>query len=510
MPSNVVKSYAKKSGNSVPEVEKNWEEAKKLADKKFGGKKTNAYWSYVNSITQRKSGLSEDMSSSPLDIEVRQGLEDTLRAKGADNANQLAQSSIDLAQNKIPDEVDKGSQDYATMLSGLASNYAGTSQSVAGNPVTPSQNKSIMGNTMFPAHESYKSIEQIYEDNYYQHNSVVVSNSGSDVSYEGNKDKFDFSLSSNSGRAVAIAIENGASFEVKFQILTSSSSMWPSTWRSLEKENNIQSVLKLTVNQLTMDSQYMRADDSKNISSSYYASLYKTISNIMKAYIKLWGKSHFQCVVLTTNKGEKVQFIDGLAKELSSISGLKVDDSLSAKLHTLSPVGGNTYYYIAIKNSSGKPIKEEVVEEEVSSDAFMGAVPENATVFGQLGKDINDQSRRNVAKMKKKGLSAQLEAEEDTLAYKMKNKIGNRLPTAPSVTHQKANRMYYVQYKDGTVEAFDSSEARDAALDANDESTVIRASDYFNAIMDHSDSIWKDDDFMTIDDESFAVDAEQE
>ena len=505
MPSSVVKGIAKKTNKSTSDVESNWEKAKEQADKKFKGKKDSSYWAYVNKVSQRMSGINEEigsMSSSPVNNDVRQGLENTLRSGGEDNATQLAQSSIDLAQAKIPNEVDRNSPDYATMLSGLANKYAGTQQDVAGQPRSVSNGNSIMGNSMFPAHESYKSIEQIYEDNYYQHNSVVVSNSGSDMSYESSKDKFDFSLSSNSGRAVAIAVENGASFEVKLQLVTSTSTLWPHTWSCLEKGHNIQSVMKLTVNQLTMDSQYMRSDDTKVISSTYYNSLYKTISSIVKAYIKLWGKTSFQIMLLATNKGDKVEFIDGLAKELSKISGFSTDDKISDVLHTQNPIGGTVFYYVALKNSSGKPIKEETIAEDVTSDAFIGTVPENATVRGQTGAEINRQAKKNVDNMSRNGVSIQLE--QDTDAYKMKYKMGSRLKTAPSITHQKANRMYYLRYKDGTVESFDNLDNRDAAKETNEDSEVIRASDYFNSLIDHVDSALRSDS-IDIDDEEFDV-----
>lgn len=62
MPSSVVKSYSKASGKSVDTVERFWDEAKKQADKKFP-RRDKHYWAYVNSITKRRSGVQESITS---------------------------------------------------------------------------------------------------------------------------------------------------------------------------------------------------------------------------------------------------------------------------------------------------------------------------------------------------------------------------------------------------------------------------------------------------------------
>ena len=61
MPSNVVKSYAKQSGKSIQEVEAIWNEAKNDAYKKFGEKEDDRFWSYVNAVTKKRCGLSENI-----------------------------------------------------------------------------------------------------------------------------------------------------------------------------------------------------------------------------------------------------------------------------------------------------------------------------------------------------------------------------------------------------------------------------------------------------------------
>ena len=58
MPAATVKSIASKSGKTVAEVEKLWDETKAAAAKKFP-KKDAHYWAYVNAVTHRKAGLSE-------------------------------------------------------------------------------------------------------------------------------------------------------------------------------------------------------------------------------------------------------------------------------------------------------------------------------------------------------------------------------------------------------------------------------------------------------------------
>ena len=62
MPNRLVKSYAKKSGKSVDQIEGYWDEAK-LSAKKAGFSKTEpGYWAYVNAITQKRAGLNEAMT----------------------------------------------------------------------------------------------------------------------------------------------------------------------------------------------------------------------------------------------------------------------------------------------------------------------------------------------------------------------------------------------------------------------------------------------------------------
>lgn len=54
MPSNVVKSFAKKSGKTIKEVEDIWEDCKESVDAEEG---SDEYWAKVNNCTQYRLGL---------------------------------------------------------------------------------------------------------------------------------------------------------------------------------------------------------------------------------------------------------------------------------------------------------------------------------------------------------------------------------------------------------------------------------------------------------------------
>ena len=61
MPSNVVKSYAEKSGKSESEVDAIWNEVKKQAKEKFKEEDSH-FWAYVNAVTKKKCGIKEGIS----------------------------------------------------------------------------------------------------------------------------------------------------------------------------------------------------------------------------------------------------------------------------------------------------------------------------------------------------------------------------------------------------------------------------------------------------------------
>lgn len=57
MPSAQLKSFAKKSGKSMADLERYWDEAKKESKEKFGSKKAKGFWPYVVGIVERRAGL---------------------------------------------------------------------------------------------------------------------------------------------------------------------------------------------------------------------------------------------------------------------------------------------------------------------------------------------------------------------------------------------------------------------------------------------------------------------
>lgn len=57
MPSAFLKKVATKTGKPLKTLEGYWDEAKKQADAKFGGKKGNRYWAYVTSILKNRAGV---------------------------------------------------------------------------------------------------------------------------------------------------------------------------------------------------------------------------------------------------------------------------------------------------------------------------------------------------------------------------------------------------------------------------------------------------------------------
>ena len=57
MPSPQLKSFAEKSGKSIKDLERYWDEAKIESKKKFGSKKNKSFWPYVVSIVERRAGL---------------------------------------------------------------------------------------------------------------------------------------------------------------------------------------------------------------------------------------------------------------------------------------------------------------------------------------------------------------------------------------------------------------------------------------------------------------------
>ncbi len=56
MPSPLIKSYSERSGKSVSEIEKIWDEAKVTAHEKFKNEDSH-FWAYVNAVVRKQLGL---------------------------------------------------------------------------------------------------------------------------------------------------------------------------------------------------------------------------------------------------------------------------------------------------------------------------------------------------------------------------------------------------------------------------------------------------------------------
>ena len=69
MPSDVVKSIAKKAVKSVDEVEDLWDRAKKEVDDQYDDidKDSDRYWKLVTSITKRMAGLEESVQKDDME-----------------------------------------------------------------------------------------------------------------------------------------------------------------------------------------------------------------------------------------------------------------------------------------------------------------------------------------------------------------------------------------------------------------------------------------------------------
>lgn len=104
MPSNLVKSYAKKTGKSVKAVEAKWKEAKKAVSKTYDkDENPRAYWGTVNKITRRKLKLEESMKDFVREKELIGRLENGFNCKN--DYMHLRDGHIDVCA-KVGSEVD--------------------------------------------------------------------------------------------------------------------------------------------------------------------------------------------------------------------------------------------------------------------------------------------------------------------------------------------------------------------------------------------------------------------
>lgn len=278
------------------------------------------------------------------------------------------------------------------------------------------------------------------EDNIYKHMNLVTRNNYAypGYSFDVNRDPFEWELNSTKFMAKAWFIEQRYSYEARFHLLTANGTMWPSDWKFLQG-HNIKHVLRLSVNQLQSNTDFMRImPDSTPLNNSSEANIVKTMVKVMKSYFQVWGRSNFQILLMQTDDGRKVKFLDKLAKALAGVSGLSIYDKLSLEFIQNSPHASTNVktYYIVLKNSGGMTIKEsaedkiqydepptweEAMEHEETDSSAFAATPESPYIAGKTGSEINRDAQAHLDQMKK-GFSGTLQdyPSGPTIVKKMK------------------------------------------------------------------------------------------
>ena len=269
--------------------------------------------------------------------------------------------------------------------------------------------------------------DTLNEDSIYNHSHITTSNNYDYGSYDfyQQRDPYEFELNSTQLVARAMLIDQRYTYEMRFDVINETSPRFPQSWRFL-KFHNVNKVLKVSVNLLNASTNYMKlAPDSTYILNEEHIT--KIAGMAFKSYLKLWGKAHFQIIVITTENPGRLKFNQMLATELAKNSGIKINEDLSVEF-TVKPtehtsVSSKPIFYIVLTNSGGGSIKEDIVDEETNSTSFMANAPENVEGLvdlstskghrkpipfgGQTGSDINSDAKNHVNQMKK-GLNAQL------------------------------------------------------------------------------------------------------
>lgn len=445
-------------------MDNKWEEVKKYVSKRYPNASIAKFWEMTSFYYEAGFPMLDGSTS---EEDIVKDISSSITGNNGQDATKIAQSAVELAKNKMPQQVKPETPEYGAMMKGLASQYAGADQnqqnSFNSQQTSITRSGSITGNSSFT------------EDNFYKRTQIVVQNTGSDITVY-NRDKFDFSLSSNKNTATAIALEHGDSFEVKLRVITKGSSMWPAPWRELEQKG-IDSVLRIFIEGLSIQSQTMNNDPDRYIGAQHFTSLSKTIAKILETYNKLWGRTHYQFVVIGTNLTNRIPLIMSSADEIDKLQGFTIKKDITEILNKKATAQWRDFTWVAIRNASGKAIKEEV-----TSDAFMDTVPENARVIGMPSNEINSKAKKNINKMKKYGFSAQLE-----------NTMKEKSLIDTPVIKPETNRTYYLKFPDGTVRAFDNKEEKDYYKDSHPESESILASEFFDSLLDNEGELNIDD-----------------
>jgi hypothetical protein len=299
------------------------------------------------------------------------------------------------------------------------------------------------------------------EDNIYKHMSIVTRNN---FPYQGYKfdlqrDPFEWELNSTKYVARAIIVDSRYSFEVRCELMRFDMPNFPSEWKFL-KNKNITGILKLSVNQLQSDVNFMKiSPDNASLQPSSESALIKTIVKMMQSYLKLWGTNTFQILIMSTEAGRKVNFLKKLGKALTGLQNFKPMEDLAAEFMTQkSPTAATKkMFYVVLQNNYGSPIKEGDMGEETDSSAF-SATPENAAVWtkGKTGEELNSDARKHLDQMFKQGLGAQLEDYKEPKKLKegqicvLQNYNKNHIDIIDVISRESEGKLFgdTIRYKD--------------------------------------------------------------
>ncbi len=270
--------------------------------------------------------------------------------------------------------------------------------------------------------------DNLNEDSIYNHSHITTSNNYDYGSYDfyQQRDPYEFELNSTQLVARAMLIDQRYTYEMRFDVINETSPRFPQSWRFL-KFHNVNKVLKISLNLLNSSTNYMKlTPDSTYILNEEHIS--KIAGMAFKSYLKLWGKAHFQIIVISTENAGRLKFNQMLATELAKNSGIKINEDLSLEF-TIKPTEHTSFttkpvFYIVLTNSGGGAIKEEIVDEETNSTSFMANAPENVEGLvdlstskgykkpipfgGQTGDEINADAQNHVNQYLKHGLNSQL------------------------------------------------------------------------------------------------------
>jgi hypothetical protein len=242
------------------------------------------------------------------------------------------------------------------------------------------------------------------EDNVYNHMTITTRSAYPYESYgmNANRDPFEWQMSSTRYVAKAIIIEGRYSYECRFEVVQSDTARWPHPWKFLKTEHDVNFALKVSLNQLNADSSYMKlTPDSTPLQYSNESNLLRTIKLMFESYNKIWGASSYQLVIFSTQTPSKLKFLMKVAKELEKINGLKISDNISLKLtnSAATDTAQRGMLYLAIKNSRGAKIKEDLVDETTDSSAFSATPFDAKHDFKRDGAEINRLARQNLLDM---------------------------------------------------------------------------------------------------------------